>query len=339
MPPTTVISASGVCAHYVTGLYGHRREVRAVDGVSLDVPANQIVGVAGESGCGKTTLMKVLFGMVKAPLRLVSGEVSYDLGFGRMELGASGGSPPPDFGWKEIAYIPQGSMSVLNPVRRIESAFRDFVLPHLGADQRERFEPLVLAQLEALGLQREVLQAYPHQLSGGMRQRVIIALATVLRPRVVFADEPSSALDVVAQRGVIQLLKRIQREQKNSMILVSHDMGIHANLADRVAIMYAGNLVEDGPTETIFKGPLHPYTKYLIGSLPKVGDKGYKQSVPGAPPPLSNPPPGCRFHPRCPHAMAVCREVVPECRTVAPGHRVACHLVDEGAAARAGGSR
>jgi peptide/nickel transport system ATP-binding protein len=163
-----------------------------------------------------------------------------------------------------------------------------------------------------------------------MRQRVVIAVATILKPKVMYADEPSSALDVVAQRGVIQMLKKIQHDMHNTMVLVSHDMGVHANLTDRIAIMYAGKSVEVATTTDIFDNSQHPYTKYLIGSLPRVGDKSYRVSAPGSPPPLDSPPQGCRFHPRCPHAMDVCKRVVPVLREVAPaGHNAACHWVDQ----------
>lgn len=325
-----IIEVESLSAHYITGLYGIHREIHALDGVSLAIERNEVLGIAGESGCGKTTFMRVLLGMVKPPLTVVGGVVRYELGGAKIDFLDSRENGAARVGWSDVSYVPQGSMSVLNPVRRVERSFRDFVEANLPMSRRGDYERLVLRQLADLGLPREVLRSYPHQLSGGMRQRVIIALATILRPKVIFADEPTSALDVVAQRGVIQLLRKIHEEQQNSTVLVSHDMGIHANLADRVVIMYAGNLVEVGRSEAIFEAPVHPYTQYLIHSLPKVGDRSAKSSVPGTPPPLANPPAGCRFHPRCPHAMDICREEVPKMIEVAEGHRTACHWVEQG---------
>ena len=173
------------------------------------------------------------------------------------------------------------------------------------------------------------MNAYPHQLSGGMRQRVTIALATILSPKLVLADEPTTALDVLVQRGVVQLLKEIQQREGSTLVLVSHDMGVHANLADRIAILYAGKLVEEAETQSIFKNPLHPYTQHLIESLPRLDDKTERSSIPGRPPALDNPPEGCRFHPRCPHAMDVCTKEVPPLVDIGEGHKTACFLVSE----------
>jgi peptide/nickel transport system ATP-binding protein len=230
--------------------------------------------------------------------------------------------------WENISYMPQGSMNVLNPVRRIRKTFKDFVGAHRDiTKEKGKFDFEVKEHLRHLGLPQEALYAYPHQLSGGMKQRVTIALATILNPTVIIADEPTTALDVVVQRGVVQLFKKIQAEQKNTVIMVTHDMAIHANMADRLAIMYAGRIVEEAKVDDIFFSPLHPYTKFLIGSLPEIGDKSYKISAPGAPPNLAHPPEGCRFNPRCPETEPRCREAMPELVTVGEEHRVACFLV------------
>jgi peptide/nickel transport system ATP-binding protein len=233
--------------------------------------------------------------------------------------------------WKEISYVMQGSMSVLNPVRRIIRTFEDIVDTHQRITDRAAFLAQTREHVNSLGLPTDVLSAYPHQLSGGMRQRVAIALATVFHPSLIIADEPTTALDVVVQRGVLHLLKDIQAESRNTVLLVTHDMAVHANVADRVAIMYAGRLVEEAPTEIIFNAPRHPYTQHLIRSLPAIGDKSSKASLGGAPPNLANPPQGCRFHPRCPRAMDLCRTQVPEMVDLGGAHRAACHLVKEAA--------
>ena len=189
-------------------------------------------------------------------------------------------------------------------------------------------DDMVAGYLTDLGLPREVLHCYPHQLSGGMKQRVTISLATILTPRINIGDEPTTALDVVVQRGVIQLFKDIQSRQRSSFIVVTHDMGVHANLCDRLAIMYAGKIVEEGPTDVIFDKPRHPYTQFLIEMLPDIGEKRVIESIPGSPPPLDDPPPGCRFHPRCPIARSECSKVEPELRHIGDRHRVACHAVE-----------
>jgi len=323
---STVVQVENLRAYYCTQAYGVERTVHAIDGVSTEIYDNEIFGIAGESGCGKSTLLKVLLGMVEPPLVVREGSVWYSLDGQYRNALAMSEEDYRQVRWKQISYIPQGSMHVLNPVRRIKHTFQDFVSAHADMTEQES-EELVKGYVSDLGLPLQVLNAYPHQLSGGMRQRVTIALATVLSPHVVFADEPTTALDVLVQRGVLQLLEDIREREGNSIVLVTHDMGVHANVADRVAILYAGSIVEEAGTKAIFKEPLHPYTRYLIRSLPKVGDREERVSIPGRPPALDNPPLGCRFHPRCPQAMPICSESLPALTEAAPGHRVACFLV------------
>jgi peptide/nickel transport system ATP-binding protein len=215
-------------------------------------------------------------------------------------------------------------------VTRIKDTYRDFIESHVSGKSKTDAYELARSHLVELGLPTKVLDAYPHQLSGGMRQRVTIALATLLKPRIIIGDEPTTALDVVVQRGVVQLLKDVQRDLQNTIILVTHDMGVHANIADRIGIMYAGKIVEEAPTTKIFGEPAHPYTQYLINSLPKFGDKSTRESVPGSPPSLANLPNGCPFHPRCPHAMDICKQEMPGFTKVDATHRVACWLLGEG---------
>jgi peptide/nickel transport system ATP-binding protein len=326
-----LLSVQNLRAYYQTEVYGISRTVRAVDDVSFELYPNEIYGVAGESSCGKTTLIKVISGSIKPPLKPQSGSVNYQFGFGEIDmLKVSQAELRENIRWKEISYVMQGSMSVLNPVRKVIKTFEDIVDSHQPIRDRRNFLAATEAHINRLGLTNDVLNAYPHQLSGGMRQRVAIALATVFQPSLIIADEPTTALDVVVQRGVLQTIKEIQAESGNTVLLVTHDIAVHANVADRLMIMYAGRIVEEAPTENIFAAPLHPYTQHLVSSLPVIGERSMKASLKGAPPNLANPPAGCRFHPRCPLAMDICRTEVPEMLEVAQRHRVACHLVKEG---------
>lgn len=320
-----ILRAENLKAYYLLDIGGELKSVRAVDGVDINIKENEIYGIAGESGCGKSTLIKTLYGMVEPPLNVIDGKVYYKIN-GELKDVFSLNGELDKIRWKYISYIPQGSMSVLNPVTKIIDSFWDFIGSHEDISDRTKWRKHIEDYLTLLGLPTKILNAYPHQLSGGMRQRVTIALATVLTPRIIVADEPSTALDVVAQRAVIQLLKDIQKNLKNTIILVTHDMGVHASISDRMAIMYAGKIVEEAPTEIIFEKPEHPYTKYLIGALPKIGDKSYKVSAPGAPPSLLNPPQGCRFHPRCNYATEDCKNFVPKLVNIDSNHRVACFL-------------
>jgi len=215
-------------------------------------------------------------------------------------------------------------MNVLNPVRRVRQSFIDFAYRHMGLNRRAFFAA-VEQHLQRLHLTASVLEAYPHELSGGMKQRVTIALATICRPEFIIADEPTTALDVIVQKDVLAMIREAQQQIGSSMLFVTHDMTVHANIADRLGIMYAGRLVEEAPTAEIFTKPMHPYSAHLVASLPRIGEQSRKKSLSGAPPNLADPPSGCRFHPRCSLATDVCREASPALTTLAPGHRVACY--------------
>jgi peptide/nickel transport system ATP-binding protein len=317
-------------AYYVLDVLGTQKVAKAVNDVNLDIYENEIYGIAGESGCGKTTLLKALYNAIEPPLRLISGQIFYHMGNDFVDVTTMSTEEKRRLRMEYISYIPQGSMSVLNPVLKLKESYNDFISSHVGGRSQQEIFDLARQHIIELGLPKTILDAYPHQLSGGMRQRVTIALAALLKPRIMIGDEPTTALDVVVQRGVIQLLMDIQKKLKNTIILVTHDMGVHANVADRIGIMYAGKIVEEATTKQIFETPLHPYTQFLINSLPKFGDKTVRGSVPGSPPSLVNLPDGCPFHPRCPHAMDICREKMPEFCHPLPNHRVACWLVGEG---------
>ena len=350
----TILRTEQLKAFYVLDVYGTQKVVKAVDGVDLDIRENEVYGIAGESGCGKTTLLKALAAAIEPPLRLIGGKVIYRVTGERIDTDALSLEAMPEaevarymdsgeidvaylsaeakrrLRWRYVSYVPQGSMSVLNPVARLRDTYRDFIESHVSGKTRRDAFGIAKEHIAELGLPPGILDAYPHQLSGGMRQRVTIALAALLKPRIIIGDEPTTALDVVVQRGVVQLLKEIQRKLENTIVLVTHDMGVQANVADRVAIMYAGKIVEEATTKTIFEEPFHPYTQYLISSLPRFGDKSTRESVPGSPPSLLNPPSGCLFHPRCPHAMDLCAEQMPDHVRLDANHRVACWLTGAG---------
>ena len=324
----TIIETKNLRAYYITKAYGVERTVKAVDDISLEIQEGEVYGIAGESGCGKSTLLRVLLNAFQPPLTIVGGDVAYHLEGETIHAADMTEEQKHDLRWRTISYIPQGSMHVLNPVRRIRNSFHDFISAHRDVTKAESFQ-MTAEYLRDLGLPEKVMASYPHQLSGGMRQRVTIALATILWPKLIFADEPTTALDVVVQRGVIQMLRDVQQKEGSTLVLITHDIGVHANLADRIAILYAGKLVEEADTRTILTNPRHPYTKYLIESLPNLDSREERMSIPGRPPALDRPPSGCRFHERCPLARDICKTIDPQMIQVEPGHRTACHVVEE----------
>jgi peptide/nickel transport system ATP-binding protein len=325
-----VLRTEHLKAFYLLEVQGTQKTVQAVNGVNLQIYENEIYGIAGESGCGKTTLLKTLFGEVVPPLRLIDGKLFYRIDSQEVDVTKMSAEEKRKLRMEYISYIPQGSMSVFNPVLKIKGTYEDFIGSHVDGQSREAIFQIARKRILELGLPKNVLDVYPHQLSGGMRQRATIALASALNPRIMIGDEPTTALDVVVQRGVIQMLKDIQRNLKNTIILVTHDMGVHANIADRIGIMYAGKIVEEATTERIFAQPSHPYTQFLINSLPKFGDKSIRTSVPGSPPSLADLPSGCPFHPRCPHVKDICRQQMPDFTQLDKDHKVACWLFGEG---------
>jgi peptide/nickel transport system ATP-binding protein len=323
-----LVEVENLRAYYITQAYGVERTVKAVDGISMTIREGEVYGIAGESGCGKSTLLRVLMAAHQPPLTVVEGAINYLFGDRTVDALHMTTEEVRDLRWKEVSYVPQGSMNVLNPVRRIRDQFHDFIIAHRNVSKREATE-MTSKYLTELGLPASVMSSYPHQLSGGMRQRVTIALATILWPKLIFVDEPTTALDVVVQRGVIQLLKDIREQEGSTLILITHDLGVHANLADRIAVLYAGQIVEEADTRTILKAPRHPYTHYLINSLPDLDSRADRVSIPGRPPALDKPPSGCRFHPRCPLAMEKCKTIEPEMLQLTSNHRVACHLITD----------
>jgi peptide/nickel transport system ATP-binding protein len=314
-----MIKLNNLVATYTTT----RGTVDAVDGVNLEIPEGITLGIAGESGCGKTTLLKVLYGDIGFPLAIKSGSVDYGMEGDRGEAITSQNIQ--NYWYKHIAYMPQGSMSSLNPVVRVRDQFLDF-LPSREEERRLMLE--VREYVKALGLPSEVLDAYPHQLSGGMRQRVMVAMATFLRPRIILADEPTTALDVVVQKGILLLLMELQDRMKNTILFVSHDMGVHYQISHKMFIMYAAKGVEFGDSQKVFEKPLHPYTRMLTESLPTIGDDHLRKGVAGRPPSLWDNLTGCRFADRCPLAAAVCRADEPLLKEYTPGHFAACHFAE-----------
>ena len=325
-----VLRTEQLKAFYVLDIHGDQKVVKAVNEVNLEIQNNEVYGIAGESGCGKSTLLKALYGAVEPPLRLIGGKVCYFMDDVELDLTSMNAEQKRKLRWEYVSYVPQAAMSVFNPVIKIKETFWDFINSHVGGKTRDECFEIAKVQLNELGLPVKILDAYPHQLSGGMRQRVAIALAALLEPRLIICDEPTTALDVVVQRGVVQMLKDIQANLKNSIILVTHDLGVQANVADRIAIMYGGKIVEEAATRTIFETPFHPYTKYLINSVPRFGDKAARESVPGNPPSLSDLPAGCPFHVRCPYVLDICKEQMPGTVELGSNHTVACWLSQEG---------
>ena len=311
-----MIRLDQVVASYRTG----RGRINAVDGVSLTISDGCVVGVAGESGCGKSTLMKVLYGDVLSPMSLAEGSVDY--GYADSHGRAVTSANIQQQWFKTISYIPQSSMNSLNPVVRIGKQFTDF--PGVDPNKRRVLEQ-VRAYIGKLGLPAEVLDSYPHQLSGGMRQRVMIGMATFFSPRLILADEPTTALDVVVQKEILMLLLDLQEQMGNTIILVSHDMGVHYQATQRMLIMYAAKAVEYGDSDQVFAAPLHPYTRMLINSLPTIGDDRARQGIAGRPPSLWGDLRGCRFADRCPLATDLCRATEPALVEHRPGQLAACH--------------
>jgi len=313
-----------------------RAVVKAVDGVTLDVRENEILGIAGESGCGKSTLLRALYDSLEPPLKIVGGKVEAEMKDANGRTVTLGPGEIRKHWWTFISYIPQGSMSVLNPVVRIEKQFFDAISRKHRLTNKREIRGRIGSYLKELQLPVEVLNSYPHQLSGGMRQRVLVALGTFLHPQIVLADEPTTALDVVIQKGILIMLAQVQERMKNSLVIVSHDIGVHYQITHRIAIMYNGKIVEIGPTEPVFTKPLHPYTGMLIQSLPHVGDHKHREGIVGRPPSLIDPPPGCRFAARCPFVMDICRQEMPSLLEVEADHFVACYLHRESFRARRG---
>ncbi len=301
-----------------------RGYVKAVDGVSFNVDKGQAMGIAGESGCGKSTIALSLLKILPSGGKIMSGNILYkgsDIVLMDEEEVREG------IRWKEIAIVFQGAMNALNPVMRVSDQIVEAMTLHeketTSEEARERAEKL----FELVGVSPTRLDNYPYEFSGGMRQRAMIAMALACNPSLLIADEPSTALDVIVAAQVLKLMKELKERLRLGMILISHDLSIIAEICESVSIMYAGEIAEAGTVVDVFKHPEHPYTQGLIGAFPDIKAKRAKMSsIEGSPPDLLNPPSGCKFHPRCQYAMDVCRNKEPEKENVGNGHIVACWL-------------
>jgi oligopeptide/dipeptide ABC transporter ATP-binding protein len=315
-----VLEVRDLRIHYATPL----GDVIAVNGVSFDVRRGEILGLVGESGSGKSTVAMGILRLVQPPGRIIHGEVLLNgtnlLALNERQLN--------QVRWRDIALIPQGAMNSLNPVMRVKDQIGDAIEAHEGRQPAKVLRERILEILSTVGLHSRVYELFPHELSGGMKQRVCIAMAIALNPSLIIADEPTSALDVVVQRVVAQTLLDVKERLNVSMILIGHDMGLQAQLVDRIAVMYAGNIAEISPVQEAFDAPLHPYTQLLISSIPSVKERKPLRVTEGLTHDLRRPPPGCVFNLRCPQVAEECRLKVPYQREMRPDHFVACHRVE-----------
>lgn len=299
--------------------------VRAVDGVSLSISRGEKLGIAGESGCGKSTLILSLLRLVPPPGRITKGEILYYGWEDSPNILSLPESRMRRYRWEQISIVFQAAQSALNPVMRIGDHFVDTFDAH-GIRDRDQAYDRARDLLKRVRLNENVLDMYPHQLSGGMKQRVIIALSLILNPKVLILDEPTSALDLLTQKHILDMIKEIGERLGLTMIFVTHDISLLAEIATRIAIMYAGKIVEIAPVQELFYHPRHPYTIGLMKAIPSlIGDITSVTSISGRVPDLTNPPPGCRFHPRCPHATETCESVEPELENMGNGCYIACH--------------
>jgi len=315
-----VLQLDGLTTNYRT----LRGWVRAAEDVSFTVEKGEALGLVGESGCGKTTVALSILKLLPSGGRIRRGKIL----FNGEDLVPLSDKEMRKIRWKGISIVFQGAMNALNPVFKVRDQIVEAIRLHepdvSKSDAKKRAEGL----FEMVGVEPSRITNYPHEFSGGMRQRALIAMALAANPQLLIADEPGTALDVIVQAQVLQLMRSLKEKLGLSMVMISHDLSIVAEVCENVAIMYAGQLVEYGSAEAIFKEPLHPYTQGLIGAFPSIrGERKKLVSIPGQPPDLLSPPTGCRFHPRCPYAMDVCKKEKPQLKKVGSGnHYVACYL-------------
>lgn len=297
--------------------------IRGVDHVDLSVYEGETLGLVGESACGKSTLGRAILRLVSEPGKIVGGQIL----FNGEDLMAKDQTEMPQIRGNCISMIFQDPMTSLDPLQRIDDHFVETIRTHKKGVTKAEALSMARAMFEHLGIQSERLNDYPHQLSGGMRQRVMIGLALILNSDLIVADEPTTSLDVIVEAQILDLLKQLKEDYHMTMILISHNLGIVAELADRLAVMYAGKLVEVAPAQALFDEPLHPYTQGLLASVPNIRlDDEDLRTMAGAPPDLIHPPSGCRFHPRCPQAMERCRHEEPAYQQVSPKRWTMCWL-------------
>ncbi|OYT61274.1 MAG: dipeptide/oligopeptide/nickel ABC transporter ATP-binding protein, partial [Thermofilum sp. ex4484_15] len=284
-----------------------RGVVRAVDGVSLSIARGETLALVGESGCGKSSLALAIMRLLPRNVYLYEGSIKLD---GLELTNLSEEDMRTKVRWRKISMVFQGAMNALNPVIKVGDQVAEPLIIHEGISRSEAMKAVVEA-LSMVRLPDYIMDRYPHELSGGMKQRVVIAMALLMKPELIILDEPTSALDVITQANIMNLLKKLKRELSLSYIFITHDLALASELADKVAVMYGGKIVEVGPAEAIYGKPKHPYTSKLIASVPTLRTDKKLEFIPGSPPNLINPPPGCRFHPRCPYAMDICKREEP----------------------------